>query len=99
MLRLCSEGETIDVVVDSMGSDKAVTICLNTRILAIPPAKLQSIFDPFQQLELPSLSGSLGLGLTLSRAIALQHGGTCGANPSANGGTSIWLQLPNHKSV
>ncbi len=99
MLRLCSEGETIDVVVDSMESDKAVTICLNTRTLAIPPAKLQFIFEPFQQLELPSLSGSLGLGLTLSRAIALQHGGTCGANPAANGGTSIWLQLPNPKSV
>jgi PAS domain S-box-containing protein len=99
MLRLCSEGETIDVVVDSMLSDEAVTICLNTRSLAIPREKLQFIFEPFQQVELPSLSRSLGLGLTLSRAIALQHGGSCGANPAANGGTSIWLQLPNLKNV
>lgn len=93
LLRLCSAGDTIDVVVKPL-PEKVVNVCLNARNLAISDDKLQNIFEPFQQLELPTTSGSLGLGLTLSRAIASQHGGTCGATVTSNGGTSLWLQIP-----
>lgn len=95
LMRLCPTGDTIDVVVKP-SPEQAVNICLNTHSLSIPDDKLQHIFEPFQQLNLPTTSGSLGLGLTLSRAIASQHGGTCGANAAANGGTSLWLQIPRN---
>jgi signal transduction histidine kinase len=94
MLKLCPKGGTLNVIVSS-GSGNEVTIGLSNPSLSISAEKLQTIFEPFQHLGVPGLSGSLGLGLTLSRAIAVQHGGICGASSAADGGgTSLWLKLP-----
>ena len=92
LLRLCPAGETVSIVVE--GAGKAVTTRLITNSLDIPDDQLQSIFEPFQQLDLPTTKGSLGLGLPLAQAIAVQHGGTCGATKAGNSGTSLWLQIP-----
>ncbi|MBI2810964.1 MAG: HAMP domain-containing histidine kinase [Candidatus Melainabacteria bacterium] len=95
LIRLSADGETLDIIVDSEQDSKTVQIRFRARRLSFPSENLSAIFEPFQRLEIPSWSGTLGLGLTLSRAIATQHGGVCGAECSASGGgTTLWLQLP-----
>jgi signal transduction histidine kinase len=96
VIRLSSRGEKLDIVVEPTENATAVQVGFKARRLSLPPEKLSTIFDPFQRVETPLLSGTLGLGLTLSRAIALQHGGVCRAECGASGGgTTLWLQIPN----
>jgi K+-sensing histidine kinase KdpD len=112
LMRLCSRGERLDIVVETAQDSglsahaKSATntfIRFKARRLSLPAEELSTIFEPFQHLEIPSLNGTLGLGLTLARAIAVQHGGTCGADSGARGadygasggGTTLWLQIPN----
>ncbi len=95
ILKLSIEGEKLDIVVETAPDSKAILISFKANRLSLPPEKLSTIFEPFQRLEIPSSSGTLGLGLTLSRAIAVQHGGLCGAEPGASGGgTTLWMQIP-----
>ncbi|CAN5393044.1 hypothetical protein BH10CYA1_BH10CYA1_47590 [soil metagenome] len=96
VIRLSSSGDTLDVIVEPGQNSKAVQIAFKARRLSLPADKLSTIFEPFQRLEIPSWNGTLGLGLTLARAIAVQHGGVCGAECGASGGgTTLWLQLPS----
>jgi signal transduction histidine kinase len=67
----------------------------------IPAAKLESVFDRFQQVEAGDArqKGGSGLGLAICRSILTQHGGTIVAirNDSFNqqrSGTTFILRLP-----
>jgi signal transduction histidine kinase len=53
------------------------------------------VFEPFQRAD-PTVSArvSLGLGLYISRQIALAHGGRLDASSSAERGTTFTLTLP-----
>ncbi len=96
VIRLSSKGERLAIVVKPVQNSNAIRIRFSARQLSLPADSLSTIFEPFQRLEIPSWSGTLGLGLTLSRAIAVQHGGVCGVEHGAHGGgTTLWLQIPN----
>lgn len=58
----------------------------------IPPHLLRKIFDPFFTTK----SGDLGsgLGLTISRAIVADHGGTLRAENGEEGGAVFTIELP-----
>jgi signal transduction histidine kinase len=94
LLHLCPAGETIRILAEAEAGAGKVIIKVDTTRLVLPDDRLQTIFEPFQQLDLTSTKGSLGLGLPLARAIILRHGGACGATKAAEGGVSLWLQLP-----
>jgi K+-sensing histidine kinase KdpD len=70
-------------------------VTFSTKLLKLTADQLSTIFEPFQQFELSSARGSMGLALPLVRAIILAHGGTCGADLGAAGGIAIGLQIPN----
>lgn len=93
LLRVSPAGDTINIVVEEAG-DKTVAIMIRSAKLDLSHEKMQSMFEPFQQLDLPEAGGSLGLGLPLARAIVAQHGGACGATKGAAGGTTLWMQFP-----
>ncbi len=62
----------------------------------IPPEKLDSIFDRFQQVE-PSdarQKGGTGLGLAICRSIVQQHSGSIWAQRNIGVGTTIYVMLP-----
>ncbi|PCC69242.1 Signal transduction histidine kinase [Nannocystis exedens] len=61
----------------------------------IPPERLGSVFEPFQRAD-PDANArvSLGLGLHISRQIALAHRGNLTVESSAEAGTCFTLTLP-----
>jgi signal transduction histidine kinase len=59
----------------------------------IPPAELASIFEPFSSGTVQTSQEGLGLGLYISRQIALAHGGelTVSSTPEA---TQFTFRMP-----
>jgi signal transduction histidine kinase len=64
----------------------------------IPASKLETIFDPFSQLEEGDAraKGGTGLGLAISRSIVTQHGGHIWAESAIGSGTTIFVAIPHH---
>ncbi len=59
----------------------------------IPPEMLDSIFEQFKQVKAGDSSTGFGLGLFLSKRIAILLGGSVGVESSERGST-FWLELP-----
>jgi len=79
-----------------VGADaERVTVAVHNWGPPIPPDRLGSVFEPFQRVD-PTASArvSLGLGLHISREIALAHCGSLDAESSAAAGTTFTLILP-----
>jgi len=62
----------------------------------IPPEKLESVFEPFVQLERTYTSGQVGtgLGLAISRDLARAMGGTVTARSEVGEGSTFTVSLP-----
>jgi signal transduction histidine kinase len=62
----------------------------------IPQAELGRVFDPFYRVETSRSreSGGTGLGLTIARNIAEQHGGSISLANHPEGGLEVTLMLP-----
>ena len=61
----------------------------------VPEAIADSVFDPFFTTK----SDGTGIGLSLSRRIAMDHRGTLGLIRSLSGGAEFVLQLPLMKGA
>jgi signal transduction histidine kinase len=61
----------------------------------IPPGKLESIFERFQQVDHSDsrVEGGTGLGLTICRSIAQQHGGRIWAESRLGQGSTFYVEL------
>ena len=64
----------------------------------IAPAELVRVFEPFYRVETSRSreSGGTGLGLTIARNIAEQHGGSIALANHAAGGLEVTLVLPEY---
>jgi signal transduction histidine kinase len=62
----------------------------------IPDDKLEEVFEPFVRLETSrnTTTGGAGLGLTLARSIAREHGGDVVLENRRGGGLRASLRLP-----
>ncbi len=62
----------------------------------IDPDQRERVFDRFHRTDSARdrASGGTGLGLAIVRAIAEAHGGSVSAGVSADGGTTVTLELP-----
>jgi PAS domain S-box-containing protein len=77
---------------------RLVTVTIHNNGTPIPDGLKASIFDPFRrgQLDAPSTRAvGLGLGLYVSREIALAHGGEIDLSSSAIEGTTFRVTLPD----
>ncbi|MET0794370.1 MAG: HAMP domain-containing sensor histidine kinase [Polyangiaceae bacterium] len=83
------------VRVDLRAADFAIVAEVRNEGLCIPPEAIDTIFSAFARgrVEAHAESGHLGLGLYISREIALAHGGTLEVE-SSNGSTTFCLRLP-----
>lgn len=64
----------------------------------IPQAEMKRVFDPFYRVETSRSreSGGTGLGLTIARNIAEQHGGSIMLANHPEGGLEVTLTLPEY---
>ena len=64
----------------------------------IPADNLDKVFEPFYRIETSRSrdTGGTGLGLTIARNIAEQHGGTLALANHPDGGLEVTLTLPQH---
>lgn len=95
-LRHTRTGGTVQVVTTDTGT--GVTIRVTDSGEGIPPEQLSSIFERFHRVDRSrtSTDGSgSGLGLTIARAIVLDHGGALSATSDGLGrGSTFTLDLP-----
>jgi signal transduction histidine kinase len=80
-LALCSEGETALITVRDFG-------------LGIPLEAREHLFARFHQAHSAKHHGGMGLGLYISREIAVAHGGSLEAQHPLDGGALFVLRLP-----
>jgi signal transduction histidine kinase len=77
--------------------DEEIVIRMRDTGVGIPQTMLSQIFDLFAQTDRPldRSQGGLGIGLTVVRALAELHGGSCSASSAGEGkGTEICIRLP-----
>lgn len=84
---------TVEVLVD--GEDPDVVRLSVHNAGHIPPELLDAIFDPFRRAsEAAARTTGLGLGLFITRQIALAHGGDVGVESTPEAGTTFLVELP-----
>jgi signal transduction histidine kinase len=89
-------GHSAKVTVDRING--AARIRIRDGGPGIPKAELARVFDPFYRVEgsRSRESGGTGLGLTIARNIAEQHGGSIALANHPDGGLEVTLMLPEH---
>ena len=85
-----------EVVVEVRGGAEGAVVRVVDRGRGIPAAKLESIFDRFQQVDASDSrqKGGTGLGLAICRSIVAQHGGRIWAESVAGVGSTFTFTLP-----
>jgi signal transduction histidine kinase len=73
---------------------KRMRIDVETQGRAIPQVELEKIFEAFKYADRARRHGSLGLGLSLARAIFEIHGGSIGIDALEGGGAVFQIWLP-----
>jgi signal transduction histidine kinase len=89
-------GQSAKVTVDRING--AARIRIRDAGPGIPQAELARVFDPFYRVETSRSreSGGTGLGLTIARNIAEQHGGSIALANHPDGGLEATLMLPEY---
>jgi len=85
-------GRPIDVAVEQV--EGAVELRVQDRGIGIPAADQQRIFERFERAAPASHYGGLGLGLYISREIALAHGGSIQVTSEPGQGATFRVRLP-----
>lgn len=76
--------------------DNEIIFCITDQGRGIPPAKLEAIFDRFQQVDASDTrkQGGSGLGLTIARNMIQQHGGRIWVESDLGQGSTFYFTLP-----
>ncbi len=88
------------VKVECSAKDDAMLIRVSDTGVGIPPDKLESVFEPFVQLDrtrAPGLAGT-GLGLAISRDLARAMGGDLTATSTLDVGSTFTLRIPRGRA-
>jgi signal transduction histidine kinase len=77
---------------DGDGTERHVVIEVVDHGIGIPESILPNVFDPFFTTK--EADEGTGLGLTISKSIVEDTGGSIGARVNAGGGTTVRITLP-----
>jgi signal transduction histidine kinase len=87
---------TAPIEVRMRRADANVVLTVADRGPGVPEAERERIFEPFYRVPGTAESGGgVGLGLSLVRKIAQQHGGSAVCLPRDGGGTIFEIRLPS----
>jgi signal transduction histidine kinase len=90
--------ECVSVILDGTDADEVIMLVRNKGV--IPAEYLPVLFNPFRILhQKRHKSVGLGLGLFVSRQIALGHGGGIDVTSTAESGTTFRVRLPRHSTA
>ncbi|RKG65870.1 PAS domain S-box protein, partial [Corallococcus exercitus] len=86
------------VLVETYGTDDAVTLSIHNEGAPIPPERQGLLFQPLQRAsgEVDHGSRSIGLGLYIVKQLVEAHGGTVTVTSTAEAGTTFTVRLPRH---
>lgn len=92
-----NSGKT-NITIKTTSTDRAIFIRIQNTGAAIPESIRSQLFEPYASTKLGADSKNMGLGLTISRKIALDHGGdlTLLDLPS-DCGVAFQLEIPSAK--
>jgi signal transduction histidine kinase len=84
----------LEVATGSDGGWAVVRVANGGR--AIPPDRVESLFEPFRRLDgrVASPARGAGLGLSIVRSVARAHGGQATARALPGGGLEVTVRLP-----
>lgn len=85
-------GQTIAVTVD--GDDSEVWIAVEDQGPGVPVREREAIWHAFTRGAAAQAKGGSGIGLTIVREIAAQHGGRCDLETPERGGARFVVRLP-----
>lgn len=91
-VRYSPAGEVVTITL-SRNSRQETEVRVSDRGPGIPPEKVATIFDKFEQAQQVTLN-SWGLGLAICKEIVALHGGTIGVDTQTGSGTTFWFRLP-----
>jgi signal transduction histidine kinase len=94
-LKFTPAGGSVDVGCEQ--ADGEVRIHVRDTGRGIPPAELESVFEPFVQVDrhvTPHNDQGVGLGLAISRELARRMGGNLSAQSEVGAGSTFTLTLP-----
>jgi signal transduction histidine kinase/ligand-binding sensor domain-containing protein len=93
-------GETVDVVLRPLAPGQtpwrraAYEIEVRDHGPGIPPAELDTIFEPYRRLAVSSAVPGTGLGLSIARQIVTLLGGTLTVESQLGAGAAFFVRLP-----
>jgi|GEM_PF-1168111 len=89
-------GERREIAAQARQAGTQIEIAVLDRGIGVPAAKREKIFEPFYRAHdlLNSGTSGTGLGLTLARRIARDHGGDLRYSPRDGGGSEFVMTLP-----
>ncbi|QGG40347.1 GAF domain-containing sensor histidine kinase [Aeromicrobium yanjiei] len=85
-------GEKAVVSITADRLDRHWRVRVTDNGIGVPPARRAAMFELFARQD-EHASGH-GIGLATARRIVEAHGGTIGMESAAEGGTSVWFDLP-----
>ena len=90
-------GGRVAVTIGTLGDDDdRASICVSDTGVGIPAEEIDRLFTRFFRASTATKNAvpGVGLGLTITKAIALAHGGHIGVASTVGEGTSFTLDLP-----
>lgn len=93
------QGGWIEVSTGQAQGEAELRVANSGRV--VPAESIDPLFQPFRRLapdRTGSSSSSVGLGLSIVRAVARAHGGDATARPGTSGGLEVVVRLPTIKA-
>ena len=98
-VKFSHDGRQVEVTLSV--SDRSVLVRVRDEGIGIPPADVERVLRPFEQVEnsLTRQHSGTGLGLPYAVKLAELHGGTLWIESQVNVGTSVTVALPRDRFV